>query len=256
METTNERISISSLNAYRRCKLFYYYRYCEGLVSPLDCAQITGRAVHKTLEHFYKVKLQSTGQNLPINDVLDIYSKAFEDIIDNEETNIEGEEMGKVKDTGAACLKLYHEQIAIQTTPVLCEEKIELAFENLPGVVLVGIVDLFDSSGTLHETKVVKRSFPDDYILKGDDFQLCTYQLLLKHARHIEIKKLEVNAMIKTREPKLQLLQAEPKTQAQLTRLLRLIGAINSSLKTGIFYPNPSPLNCYSCGFKKQCSEW
>ena len=254
METTNERISISKLNAYRRCKLFYYYRYCEGLVSPLDCAQITGRAVHKSLEVFYKNKLLNNGQNLPINDVLDIYSKAFEDIIKNEETNIEGEEMGKIKDTGAACLKLYHEQIAIRTTPVLCEEKIELAFENLPGVVLVGIVDLFDSSGTLHETKVVKKSFQNDYI--QGDAQLCAYQLLLKHGKNIDVKKLELNAMVKTAVPKLQLLQAEPKTQAELTRFLRLVGAVYSSMKTGIFYPNPSPLNCYSCGFKKQCSEW
>ncbi len=253
METQNERISISKLNAYRRCKLFYYYRYCEGLVSPLDCAQITGRAVHKAIEHNYKVKMKSNC-DMPIADVLDIYSKAFEDIIKNEETNIEGEEMGKVKDTGAACLKLYIEQIACSTTPVLCEEKIELAFENLPGVVLVGIVDLFDSSGTLHETKVVKRNFPEDFI--QGDAQLCAYQLLLKHAKNIDVKKLEVNAMVKTAVPKLQLLQAEPKTQAGLTRFLKLLGTVYSSMKTGIFYPNPSPLNCYSCGFKKQCSEW
>jgi len=71
-----ELLSVSKIRMYLRCPLQYYYRYCEGLKVPPDSGLTLGKSVHAGIEANYSQKITSFS-DLPLNDVLDVYSTAF-----------------------------------------------------------------------------------------------------------------------------------------------------------------------------------
>lgn len=246
-----ELLSVTRVKMFLRCPLQYYYRYCEGIKIPPDAGLTLGKAVHAGLEVNYTQKISSF-IDLPLNYVLDIYSTEFEKLV-QEEINFGEDEPGDVKDLGVECLSVYHKELSPKIQPVSVEERFVLEFENV-SYGFQGYLDLVDSEGNIRDSKTSKRSYAIDAAEK--DLQLTAYNLGYKYIKGKEPKSLIFDVIVKNKIPKVQTIISPPRNESQLNRLLKIIGSVSQSIKTGIFYPCENPITCSWCGYKKLCERW
>lgn len=247
-----EHLSATSLKMYLRCPLQFMFRYVKGLKIPPAGVIILGKSVHKGLEENFRHKKQ-TQIDLPIKKVLEAYSNCFDRSKQEEEVDWEGENPGKLKDEGVGLIKVYHKITAPPIQPIAVEEGFELGFENVP-YTLKGYVDLVDQDKRIRDTKTSRRSYPQN--ATQTDIQLTAYNLAYKYIKGEEPKSLCFDVMVRTKQPKVQTLQSPPRTPAQLTRFLKLLGSIAWAIKTGIFYPCENQQVCSWCGYKEICRKW
>jgi len=67
--------------------------------------------------------------------------------------------------------------------------------------------------------------------------------------------QLNFGVITKAKSPAVQTLPVLPDAR----RTGHMIGAMKqiwSAIKSGITYPNPSPINCSGCPFKSKCGAW
>jgi hypothetical protein len=68
--------------------------------------------------------------------------------------------------------------------------------------------------------------------------------------------KLRFAVITKTKEPKVQILDAEFEAE-RLERTKAVFKAVWSAVQAGHFYyPSPSPMTCSCCGYRSQCAVW
>ena len=77
-----KHLSFTQINMFLRCARQYEFRYIKGLRRPPSGALILGKSWHKAVELNYSQKIQ-TEKDLPIEDVQDCFSDAFEEAFDN-----------------------------------------------------------------------------------------------------------------------------------------------------------------------------
>ena len=246
-----ELLSVTKLKMWLRCPLQFRFRYVEGIKIPPDSGLTLGKSVHAGIEGNYVQKLISFN-DLPLADVLDIYSTAFEKYM-QEEFNFGEDKPGEVKDLGAELLKVYHTELSPKIQPVSVEEHFVLEFENVP-YGFQGYTDLTDSLGNIRDAKTSKRSYSQDAAEK--DIQLTAYNLAHNCLKGTKINGLVFDVLVKNKTPKVQTISSPPRSEAQLNRLLKLIGSVAQSIKTGNFYPCESPMSCSWCGYKQLCEKW
>jgi CRISPR/Cas system-associated exonuclease Cas4 (RecB family) len=247
-----EHLSVTSLKMMLRCPLQFMFRYVKGLKIPPVGAIVLGKSVHRGLEENFRHKQQSK-KDLSLSKVLEAYSSFFDLEKQQEEIDWEGENPGKIKDEGVSLIKVYHKEIAPPIQPLAVEEEFILEFENVP-YTLKGYLDLVDQNKTIRDTKTARRSYPQD--AAQTDIQLTAYNLAYKYLKGEEPKSLCFDIMVRTKQPKVQTLQSPPRTQAQLTRFLKLLGSIARAIKTGIFYPCENQQVCSWCGYREVCKKW
>ncbi|OGS23236.1 MAG: hypothetical protein A2252_09125 [Elusimicrobia bacterium RIFOXYA2_FULL_39_19] len=248
-----ELLSVSKIKMYLRCPLQYYYRYCEGIKIPPDAGLTLGKAVHSGIEQNFRQKITSFS-DLPLNDVLDIYSTAFESYL-QEEFNFGEDKPGDVKDLGVGLVKVYHAELSPKIQPVSVEEHFILEFEAPVEYGFQGYMDVIDAESNIRDSKTAKRSYAQN--AAENDLQLTAYNLAYKFLKGKEPKALIFDVMVKNKTPKVQTISSPPRGEAQLNRLLKLIGFVSKSIKTGVFYPCENGQVCSWCGYRKDhCSSW
>lgn len=155
-----EEISQSRIAMYLKCPRQYYYRYCEGLISPPGAALTLGSSFHGALRVNYEQKVGSH-EDLPVSDVLDAFSTEF-DHRRHETLWFPEDDPGKIKDSGVAILDHYQGNAAPAIQPVCVETRFEaemtwLAEEQPKAVKLKGRLDLIDDSQVVVENKTTSR---------------------------------------------------------------------------------------------------
>lgn len=115
-----------------------------------------------------------------------------------------------------------------------------------------GYIDLIDDQHYIIDHKTSKRSFPKDAAEK--DIQLTAYALAYRKLYGKDEKGVRLDAMVRTKQPKIQQLQAT-RTQADIERFLCLAERVEQGIKAGIFYPNEDYM-CNICGYKGMCEKW
>jgi len=253
MKLTLNHLSITQINAYLRCPLSYYFRYIEGIKIPPAGAIILGKSIHKTLEENYRQKIKSF-KDLPLNQILEIYSASFEKQKKEEpEIDWEGENPGKVKDDGIGLLKVYQKEISPNIQPLLVEEPFTIEFRNT-NYLLVGFWDLIDRNQIIRDTKTAKRSYPED--AAENSLQLTAYQLAYEIIKRRKPKALILDVMVRNKTPKTQVLISPPRNEIKIKRFLKTMSQIAHSVETGIFYPCEDRIKCSYCGYKELCKKW
>jgi len=242
-------ISISQIRMFRRCPQQYKFRYIDGLKIPPAGAVTLGKSIHKGIEYNFSQKIKSH-QDLPLDDVFDAYSTAFESL--RYDTDWKDEKPGEVKDDGYSLLKVHHTQKAPQVQPVAVEKKIEIPFENVDYTFL-GYLDVIDEKGKILDTKTASRTPPEDQIKR--DEQLTAYALLYRVEYGKEEAGIELDFLVRTKRPKLVVLEGW-RTQADIDLFLEEVGKIYQAIKTGIFY-RTDPANWWCspqwCGYWDKC---
>lgn len=241
--------SYSQIRMFRRCPMSYYFRYIKGLKIPPKSALTLGKSIHKGVEYNFSQKIKSQ-KDLPLSDVLDAYSTAFDSL--KYGTDWEDEKPGEVKDEGATLMSLHHTKQAPQIQPIACEKKIPVSFDNVDYTFL-GYLDVIDKKGKIIDTKTTGKTPPQDTIKK--DEQLTAYALLYRVEYGKEEAGIELDYLIRTKTPKIAIMEGW-RTQQDIEKFLEEVGKIWAMIKTGIFIrTDPSNWWCSPkwCGYWEKC---
>ncbi len=150
-----EHLSSSRVNMFLRCPRQFFYRYCEGLVVPPSGAMTRGSSYHRGVHANMSQKIE-THEDLPVNDVLDVFSTEYEARA-HDTFWLDTEDKGEIKDSGIVLLREYQNIIAPTIQPVASEQEFELQLENKEWA-FTGILDIKDDEEVIHENKTSSRS--------------------------------------------------------------------------------------------------
>jgi CRISPR/Cas system-associated exonuclease Cas4 (RecB family) len=238
---------------FLRCPLQFQFHYLDGINPPVDGALVLGKSVHHALEANGRFKIDSR-TDMPTDDVCGIHAQAFDDAMKSEEVLFaEGDDAAKLKDIGVSCIREYFLQIAPKVQPVMVEKHFMLTFENVP-YSLQGYIDVINDNSYIRDNKVIKRAYSAN--AADDDLQLTTYNLAYKCMTGKDPRGVAFDIMTKTKQPKALTIESGPRTEAQLNRLLKLIGHVSTAMKSGIFFPVENPITCSWCSYKAHCNNW
>lgn len=247
-----QHLSVSQINMYLRCPISYYYRYIEELVIPPRSALTRGKAVHSGIEFNYKQKME-TKEDLPLTDVQEFTSSVFDE--EAKETDFDGEDKGKVKDSTISLVSLYHQEVAPEVQPTAVEERVEIAFDGAD-YTLLGFIDLIDQHNMIRDTKTTGRT-PNESVLQ-DNLQLAAYSLMYRTIKGEEETGVGLDYLVDLKTPKVTKMQAKV-DEAQRVRFLRIMDAVANAIKAEAFYPNSNNMLCSpkNCGYWELChKEW
>lgn len=241
----SEHISASQLNLWLRCPKAFEFRYMLGMKTPPSGALARGSACHKAWEADHRNKM-ITKQNLPMEEILDVYSLSFESSATG--ADFKGEDRGAMKDQGVAMTKIYHEEVSRNIQPVAVEEEFAIKIGDHK---VIGFIDVETDAGEIRDAKTAARrksNIPMDHQL-----QMAIYSrakptaktFILDNAISANGKSAAVESLTLTR------------TDLPNRRLNSFLNAFGESLLKGLFPPtNPDNWCCSEkwCGFWHMCS--
>lgn len=178
-------ISFSQLDTLATCPQMWYRRYILKEPQVVTGALILGRAFHKAMEANFKFKLESK-IDLEKNKVAKVFRECFDeeaskpkfmdlDTLTENQVDWGNDDPKDLRELGQRALLRYHQKHAPFLEPLMVEERFEK--EVMPGVLLVGYIDLITVTGTVIDYKLV------NYPWKADKVELAmqptVYSLLL-----------------------------------------------------------------------------
>lgn len=247
-------ISASRLSTWQQCRLKFYFRYVLALTKPKTAALHVGSVIHAVLQQWNlarwrKITLDETA-------LKEIFEQSWGAQEEGEAVDWEGEEEGE-KATAWNTLAAY-----LRDTPIPPDEKpegVEVSVEadlNTAGLPkLVGVLDLVRAGGRIVDFKTSARTPDPAQSAHLHEGQATIYSLLYRAATGHEEQGVELHCLIKTKTPKVIVTELGPATDAQRTRLLRIIESHLIGLAREDFVPSPG-LTCTSCQFFKECRVW
>lgn len=235
-QETVEHRSPSQINMYLRCPKQWAYRYAEGLILPPSGAQVQGTSVHSGAEQDLKHKIQN-GEDLPLNDVLDIVSTKFDEV--SQDAEFGEDDPGELKDQSIALGKLWREELAPQLHPVGVEEKWEV---NINGIKYLGIKDVKEV-GKIRDLKTCKAKPPADAIKQN--FQGMSYAYAEYRATG-EIPQVGFDYLVKNKTPKLEQ-RAEQYQEHHMAIVEDTVIQVSNAIQAAIF---PRKMDGWHCGEK------
>jgi CRISPR/Cas system-associated exonuclease Cas4 (RecB family) len=251
--------SYSSVSQYLRCPLQYYFERVVKLPrTTMTDAQVLGSALHSALADYHR-KLQAR-EPVSTQQVHEAYLSAWDAQAGRSQIVCSGSQPLEIsRDVGFGLVELYlkeplPETIIAVETPILVPV-VNSHGEYLETPILV-IPDLItqqkDGSLLVGEIKTSGRAFSESEV--ATSLQPTFYANALFETTGEE-PGVEYTVLVKTKTPKVQRIQAV-RTPADYYRLGDIIGAVESAVRAGIFYPIESPMNCAGCPFYRPCREW
>lgn len=180
----------SEVGMFLKCGKQWEFRYERGMILPPKAALTVGGAVDTgvTKNLIHKVE---TSADLPLNDVLDIYSADFDKR--SVTTDWDGDDAGKQKDVGAQLLKAHHEKFAPSIAPETVQEK--FLIETDVGYNIGGTIDLTTVDGWVRDTKTAARAYDEDAV--QNSLQAAIYDFAYENLRGRRAKGFAFDVLIK-----------------------------------------------------------
>jgi putative RecB family exonuclease len=122
---------------------------------------------------------------------------------------------------------------------------------------LLARVDLIvetENALVVSDFKTSKSGWSQDQVLDAAP-QLLLYSEVTKELSDGKPIRLEFAVLSKAKIP---FLQVHPVVHDlyQIRRTKSLVERVWQAMQNQVFYPNPSPINCSTCPFRKPCREW
>lgn len=258
MSSEKPHISATQLEMYWRCPEQYRRRYVENEIIPPGIALLQGKAIHSGAEHNFKQKIESH-RDLPPFEITEIAISSFEEQLDGEFLLTEEEAsrgaslvLGEAKDQVRDLAILHAIEQAPEYQPIAVEHKTRIACANASRDILA-ITDLRDDKGRIIDFKIVSRRLSNDAVHSSTQLTIyaAAYQIEVGSPCH----SVRLDALIKTKEPKRQVLESK-RTTADFQALLNRINATLDAIEKGSFPPaSPGSWWCNPrwCGYWFSC---
>ncbi len=238
----------SSIGQFLKCPKQYMYRHMMNLVLPPKAALTLGGSVDVGATANYKQKIE-TKKDLPLSDVLDIFSSEFDKR--SIETDWDGEDSGKQKDLGSKMLKVFQESGAPHIQPVSVQEAFRI--ETSAGYAVGGTMDLIDNNKFIRDTKTSKANYAEDAV--SDSLQATMYDFAYEAKNGEKPAGFAFDVVTKHKEPRYQEVKGQvSKTQTEI--MFESINIMHSQIQRGEFNYAPEGAWWCSkdwCGYHSMC---
>lgn len=243
-ETLGEILSPSQANTFLNCSAKWWFKYGAGLPDPKGGSLVRGLAVHKTIEHWFKLTLE--GARPDIEDMREPYEEAWE-VLSEDASFSTDDDIDELKRSGAVLLRKYLEEVAPEIRPAALEQQV---MGEIGGVKVRGYIDIVDVDGTIVDVKTAAKSpsgISSDYA-----FQLATYRQLLPGANG----KARLDTLVATKTPKLVKIEYQV-TDADQRLTCSLYPRVREGIREGLYFPNRNSNLCSRkyCNFADACCK-
>jgi CRISPR/Cas system-associated exonuclease Cas4 (RecB family) len=225
-------ISPSGINLFLTCPYAFKLKYIDKLEIPQqeNSFLITGKLVHKSLELYFKDKMENKNNDLKPSDYLKLATEDFK--------HINYFQLDEAIEEADHYLTLYS-SVAKQLKPLASEEYFELELSDT--LLLRGVIDLIAQEGkgrALIDFKTTRSQVKDNYKYT---LQLSLYSLTNKAdayylhyitPTHIQVKEIKPIAK---------------------DLLNDIVKDIEKAVKFGVFSPAGLGVACNNCQYKKYC---
>lgn len=250
-------ISQTMLNQFYRCPEQFRRRWIENEIIPPGIAARRGTAVHKAAAVNHNQKI-TTKTDLPLGDLQDVardeYVRVVKDegvFIPKEQVSVASKLIGEGLDSSVNLVIPYHRDLAPQIIPIMAEErqKIDIGI----GIELHGTIDVVTENYWLPDIKTAAKSKPAGEA--HNSLQLTFYSGLYYSKYGDWPKKLSLEILVATKEPKLQSLETTRNADDWQNLIIR-IKIMMAQVETGLFPPcEPGHWLCSPswCGYFFSC---
>jgi hypothetical protein len=251
-----ETVSASRLNLWQTCRQKFYNRYVLRIKRSQSAALYVGSMVHLVLQNW---NMRRWRKQPILTDALklqfdqDWISKQTEDPVVWQQ----GEE-AESKTEAWGLLETYFKQTPIMQDEV--PEGVEVAVEadlrhhGLPR--LIGIIDLVRQGRRICDFKTTGQTPNPEKAGHLNETQLSCYSVLYRDCAGQREAGLELHSLVKLKTPKLVVSELPPMTDAQQTRLFRIMESYQEGLERMDWIPSPNPMSCSCCEYFNECRSW
>jgi putative RecB family exonuclease len=245
-----ETVSPSRLSLFLQCRLKFWFRYVRQIEKPKSPALHLGSCVHSTLKAWNKARWR--GRTLTMEQSKAEYLLAWK----GEASTVvwDGNEES-FQQTGWALLELYLGQTERRSrTPEAVEVPVEadLSSAGLPR--LVGIIDLVEG-GIIVDYKSSASTPTPARVAHSNEIQTTAYATLYRETTGTIERGIEIHTLVKLKRPKIVTTALPAITEAQKTRLFRLIESYMEGVGRHDWVPSPG-LQCSCCEYFSECRNW
>ncbi len=248
-------VSASRLALFHACRLRFFFRHVLGLTRPKAAALHLGATVHQTLRDWNRSRWQ--GRDCSFGSMYAAYEEAWimgqadEPVLWDTPTEQEAQ-----KQFGWRLLETFFRETSLLTAgkPEAVEVPVEadLSSHGLPK--LVGVLDLVQDGRVIDFKTTGQTPVPEKATLLHAR-QATVYSLLYRANTGQQESAVELHHLVKLKQSRLVVIGLPAVTDAQITRLYRLIESYVRGLERQDFVPSPG-LQCSTCEFQSECRAW
>lgn len=163
-------LSVSSLRQLMMCPEKFHRRYILQQLEPPSGKMVLGSAAGASLAQHFGRRIEGA-PGLTTEELLDEFSSEWDYRTGAEDVDFGADQPGKLKDSGAAALSIYHRLIAPSIEPVSVEREFSMTW-GLDWD-LVGFIDLEDAAGNVRDFKLTAKRLSQP--AADGDLQATTY---------------------------------------------------------------------------------
>ena len=257
--TGRDYISHSAISTYLNCPLRYYFRYVEGLTEDsVGSSLIFGGAIHSAAElHFTALNAEEAAPDL--DTVLAAFWANWNERAEDVEIRFgKGEDLDSIGAMADRVLTAFQLSEASQPADSIIgiEEELRGPFSADTPELLARIDLLTESRDEVIITDLkTSRSRWSTSQAHSNAEQLLLYGELVRQLLPDKPIRLKFVVLTKTKSPTVESFEVHSDAR-RVDRMKKLIGVVWQQIQARHFYPSPSPMQCPSCPFRKQCNEW
>jgi putative RecB family exonuclease len=256
--TGRDYVSWSALSTFRQCPLKYRFRYIDGLPEEtVSSSLVFGTGIHAAVEQHFQAML-SGDQQPGLEELMFAHRSAW---LPHEPDQIQFGSSETRASLDALAGKMLAAFLAspaasVQGRVLGVEEEIRgMLVEGVPD--LYGRVDLLTEDRdrlTITDIKTSRGKWSAEQVEDSGE-QLLFYSKLASEIAPGKTIQTRFLVLTKTKEPVVEehIREIEP---GSLTRTLAGAKRGWRAVRSGVFYPAPSLLNCSGCGYRAACQAW
>lgn len=251
-------ISISQLTTYLQCPRQYYFQYIKAIPWAMTPAAVVfGSVIHEAIEVINRSIMN--GNVIDREESVSIFNKAWLAKVESETIQWKSaEDSADLLVKGIELVGIYHDGFnANKVRDVELEFRLPI-LDTATGLFIeshdvVGKIDAISDAGDIIEIKTASKT-PSQLDI-DNNLQLTLYSYAYRMLYGQPEDKLMVISLIKTKEAQVVTLKTT-RTEANYTRLFKLIESVLKAIDNGLFYTNPLNIwGCKSCQFLEECES-
>ncbi len=251
-----DHLSASQVNLYILCSLKYRFQYVDKLPRLFKASGLAfGSVMHSALDWFHKQRKQK--RDVSLDDLYKILrADWFCQRCEDEIRFKDGEDEQKLLLTAREMLSLYYHSSLNGVMESEFAFRIPLVNPNTGGalpVPLEGYIDLIETNDVITEFKNTAKAINPGSL--DDMLQLVIYSYAYRMVFGREPKALKVVNFVKTRTPKMNVLESPIRTKEDYVWLYHLFNEVLKGIRMGVFLPKRSFL-CGDCEYEAACGAW
>jgi len=249
--TDQQPFSASSINTFLRCGKQWEYAYVYEFKRPPSLRAVIGLSAHAAEETNYQQKIDSKN-DLPLDDVLDVFSTAFDAQLPEAENDSE-ETPGQAKDSGIKTLSVYHNDVAPGIQPLWVEREGLMVVNDIP----YGYsIDLVDDRERVRDYKYTRRRPAKD----SRDYRLnmIGYAMAYRNETGSTESDVVLDYMVRTKEPyHWPVASAGPVPDHAIASFTGILETVSRAVQEAMFLPTGLQSHaCGWCGYRDICPDY